>query len=68
MMKSSDNSSFDCNIQQVKTKEFDVLYYGLFFEDIIHNYRIKSDLVKNIPGYSDKQHRGNVGGRTISYK
>lgn len=61
MMKSSDISAFDCNIQQVKTKEFDILYYGLFFDDIIYIYKIKSDMVKNIPGYSDKQHRGNVG-------
>jgi hypothetical protein len=26
---------FDCNIQQVKRAEFDVLYYGLFFSDCI---------------------------------
>lgn len=26
---------FDCNIQQVKRLEFDVLYYGLFFADRI---------------------------------
>ena len=61
MIQSSDNSAFDCNIQQVKTKEFDFLYYGLFFEDIIYVYKIKSQMVKKIPGYSDKQHRGNVG-------
>ena len=61
MIKSNEESAFDCNIQQVKTKEFDILYYGLFFDDIIYIYKIKSSMVKNIPGYSDKQHRGNVG-------
>ena len=29
------NYNFDCNIQQVKRKEFDVIYYGLFFSDKI---------------------------------
>lgn len=48
-------------IQQVKTKEFDLQYYGLFFDDIIYIYRIKSNDIKKLPGYSDKQHRGNQG-------
>ena len=61
MIKSTDRATFDCNIQQIKTKEFDVLYYGLFFEDKVLIYKIKSESVKSIPGYSDKQHRGNVG-------
>ena len=26
---------FDCNIQQVKKKQFDILYYGLCFSDAI---------------------------------
>lgn len=53
--------AFDSNIQQVKPKEFDVLYYGLFFADRIVIFRIKSaDLGKQIY-YSDKQHKGNVG-------
>ena len=29
------NCAFDCNIQQIKTKEFDILYYGIFFSDKI---------------------------------
>lgn len=61
MIKSTDRATFDCNIQQIKTKEFDVLYYGLFFEDKVLIYKIKRESVKSIPGYSDKQHRGNVG-------
>lgn len=34
--------SFDCNIQQVKRKEFDLLYYGLFFADKIEVYKMTS--------------------------
>ena len=62
-MKSSETSlyKFDCNIQQIKRKEFDVLYYGLFFADRIEIYKMESDEVLNCPGYSDKQHRGNEG-------
>lgn len=62
-MKSSETSRycFDCNIQQVKRKEFDLLYYGLFFLDKIEVYKMTSDEVVVCPGYSDKQHRGNEG-------
>lgn len=52
---------FDCNIQQVKRSEFDVLYYGLFFADRIEIYKMLSTQVFDCPGYSDKQHRGNEG-------
>lgn len=52
---------FDCNIQQVKRKEFDVLYYGLFFADRIEIYKMYSEEILACPGYSDKQHRGNKG-------
>ena len=57
---------FDCNIQQVKRAEFDVLYYGLFFSDCIKIFRIESkDIKENTQGgriyYSDFQHKGNVG-------
>ena len=37
---------FDCNIQQVKRSEFDVLYYGLFFSDCIKIFRIESRDIK----------------------
>lgn len=53
--------NFDCNIQQVKRKEFDMLYYGLFFADKIAVFAIKSDEILNIIGYSDFQHKGNTG-------
>ncbi len=52
---------FDCNIQQVKRAEFDVLYYGLFFADRIAIFRMTSDEVLSCPGYSDFQHKGNEG-------
>lgn len=53
--------NFDCNIQQVKTNEFDILYYGLFFSDKIAIFKMTSDEVLDCPGYSDKQHKGNEG-------
>lgn len=54
-------SKFDCNIQQVKTAEFDVLYYGLFFQDRIAIFKVDSHEVFSLPNYSNKQHRGNEG-------
>lgn len=53
--------SFDCNIQQVKRAEFDVLYYGLFFFDRVAVFRILSSEIDSHIYYSDKQHKGNVG-------
>ncbi|MGH7965042.1 MAG: hypothetical protein ACRERD_25065 [Candidatus Binatia bacterium] len=57
---------FDCNIQQIKRAEFDVLCYGLFFSDCIQIFRLESSEIKeNQNGghiyYSDFQHKGNVG-------
>ncbi len=56
-------AEFDCNIQQVKCAEFDILYYGLFFWDAILIFRMTCDQVKSDAKirYSDKQHKGNVG-------
>jgi hypothetical protein len=60
------HNQFDCNIQQIKRAEFDVLYYGLFFSDCVKIFRINSiDIKENEKGgkiyYSDFQHKGNVG-------
>lgn len=55
------NYDFDCNIQQVKRLEFDVLYYGLFFADRIAIFKMHSNEVLSCLGYSDKQHKGNEG-------
>ena len=57
---------FDCNIQQVKPREFEVLFYGLFFADGVRIFRITRADVRTRAaggdiGYSDKQHKGNVG-------
>ena len=66
--------AFDCNIQQIKRIEFDVLFYGLFFADKIAIFKAKSEEILDIPGYSDFQHKGNQGEgqfhinqRTIDY-
>ena len=61
-----EHHKFDCNIQQVKRPEFDVLYYGLFFSDCIKIFRIESSQIyeKKLGGlihYSDRQHKGNKG-------
>ena len=63
MMKSTEATTqpFDCNIQKVKRTEFDVLYYGLFFEDRIAIFRMRSSDILQCEGYSDFQHRGNEG-------
>ncbi len=55
------NQEFDCNIQQVKKKEFDILYYGMFFYDKIVIFKIKKDEIGTKIFYSDKQHKGNIG-------
>lgn len=75
MRRSETNTyKFDCNIQQVKRKEFDVLYYGIFFSDEIEIFCVRSDEITHLRGYSDRQHRGNEGegqfhvnNKTISY-
>ncbi|MBQ2643117.1 MAG: hypothetical protein IJF94_04875 [Eubacterium sp.] len=63
MIKSTEAEvvEFDCNIQQIKCEEFDVLYYGLFFADIIEIYKMTSHDIPNCQGYSNKQHRNNEG-------
>lgn len=55
--------SFDCNIQQVKPAEFDLLYYGLFFRDRVVIFRMRAQDLMEDPAilYCDRQHKGNVG-------
>jgi hypothetical protein len=55
------NHQFDCNIQQIKRTEFEILYYGLLFSDCVKIFRIKSSEIGSQIYYSDKQHKGNVG-------
>jgi hypothetical protein len=52
---------FDCNIQQIKRDQFEVLYYGLFFSDRIVIFKINSAEIGPKIFYSDKQHKGNEG-------
>jgi hypothetical protein len=55
------DSSFDCNIQQVKPAEFETLFYGLFFADRVLVFRCTTADITQMPGWSGKQHKGNVG-------
>ena len=41
------NVKFNCNIQQVKTSEFDILNYCIFFYDVILEFKINSFEIKN---------------------
>ena len=52
---------FDCNIQQIKLAEFDILFYGLFFKECVKIFRINQEEIANEIRYSDKQHKGNKG-------
>ena len=53
--------SFDCNIQQVKKIEFEIIYYGLFFSDKIAIFKMNSSDIPKCLNYSDKQHKNNIG-------
>lgn len=52
---------WDCNIQQVKKEEFDILFYGVFFKDCILIFKVNSNDIGKEMKYSNKQHRGNTG-------
>ncbi|MDA2738391.1 hypothetical protein PDQ75_24880 [Bacillus cereus group sp. Bc015] len=52
---------FDCNIQQLKKDEFDVLFYGMLFADRIVIFMATPDQIDNNMKYSNKQHKGNEG-------
>ena len=52
---------WDCNIQQVKKEEFDVLFYGVFFKDMVLIFRVDTESIGKDMKYSNKQHRGNLG-------
>jgi len=61
--KLKDRNIWNCNIQQIKTDYFDLLYYSLFFDDKVYFFQISGDNIKSDKGisYSNKQHRGNEG-------
>ena len=56
-----DKFEFDCNIQQIKRTEFDILYYGILFSDVVAIFKIRGDEIGSQIQYSDKQHKGNIG-------
>jgi hypothetical protein len=55
------NNEFDCNIQQIKKPEFDVLFYGLLFADRVVIFMATPDQINENMKYSNKQHKGNEG-------
>lgn len=58
------DKKFDCNMQQVKPKLFDKIFYGMLVEEGLVIFSMNKDtLLQNSKqlAYSDKQHRGNVG-------
>lgn len=54
-------SKFDCNIQQIKKDQFDVLFYGVMFADRVVIFMATPNQIGEAMHYSDKQHKGNVG-------
>jgi len=61
-LSDSENCEWDCNIQQIKTKLFNNLWYVLFFGDSVAVFKIHGSEISEdkVIGYSNKQHRGNV--------
>jgi hypothetical protein len=56
-----EGNSFDCNIQQIKKDQFDVLFYGLMFADRVVIFMATPDQIGKDMRYSNKQHKGNEG-------
>ena len=53
---------FDCNIQQIKPAEFDVLFYGLLFADRVIIFMLTPEQLDSPEiKYCDRQHKGNKG-------
>ncbi len=52
---------FTCNIQQLKLNHFDILYYGIFFNNTINIYRVTASELPTLPGFNSKQHESSVG-------
>jgi len=56
------DESYDCNIQHIKKKLFNFLYYVVFCKDGLQIFRVKSRLItKKRFGYSDSQQRNHKG-------
>ena len=56
------DESYDCNIQHIKKKLFNFLYYVVFCKDGLQIFRVKSRLITKARfGYSDSQQRNHKG-------
>lgn len=53
--------AFECKIQQVEPARFDVLYYGLFFRELVLIFRIESNKIGDQIFYTEKQDQGVAG-------
>jgi hypothetical protein len=51
------SEQFSCNFQQLKRDDFDYLYYGIFFKDIILIFIIESKSIGKDIRFSNKQHK-----------
>lgn len=62
-LSESSKVEWDCNIQQIKVKYFNTLWYVLFFGDCVTVFKISDHEIVSDSNicYSDKQHRGNIG-------
>ena len=51
----------DLTADQIKTNCFDILWYGVFFKDMIYIFEMPKETIKKDTKiqYSNKQHRGN---------
>lgn len=54
---------FQCHLQHIKLDEFDILYYGLFFQDVILIFSIPTGTIPLDPDihFTDGHNKGNVG-------
>ena len=57
----SDDDNWQVQIQQVKPHCFDEMIYIVAFNDKLEFFKMTSQQVEELEGYSDKQHRGNEG-------
>lgn len=55
------NNSYDCNMQHIKKKLFDYLYYVVFCKDGLQIFRIHKRKINKSIGYSDSQQRDHLG-------
>lgn len=64
------DESYDCNMQHIKKKLFDYLYYVVFCQDGLQIHRVHKRKINKSLGYSDSQQRNHNGNGQfhINYK